>query len=105
MNWSMSPHEAGAVQHWFVYYKLDRQTAKDLEPRLRSMQRDAASGDVRARLMRRTDSADGLVTLMEVYDGIAEPAAFEGRLAAAVGRAGLPASLAAERRIERFEDL
>jgi hypothetical protein len=42
---------------------------------------------------------------MEVYDGIAEPAAFEGRLAAAVGRAGLPASLAAERRIERFEDL
>jgi hypothetical protein len=101
----MSPHEAGAVQHWFVYYKLDRLTADDLEPRLRSMQRDAASGDVRARLMRRADSADGLVTLMEVYDGIAEPAAFEGRLAAAVRRAGLPASLAAERKIERFEDL
>ena len=93
------------MQHWFVYYKLDRQMADDLAPTLRSMQRDAAAGDVRARLMRRADSSDDRVTLMEVYDGIAEPAAFEGRLAQAVRRAGLPAALVAERRIERFEDL
>ncbi len=93
------------MQHWFIYYKLDRRDAADLEPRLRSMQRDAAAGEVRARLMRRADGSDERVTLMEVYDGIAEPAAFEGRLAAAVRRAGLPPSLVAERRIERFEEL
>jgi len=92
------------MQHWFVYYKLDPQSARELAPRLRQLQSEAAAGEVQTRLMRRADEREGMVTLMEVYDGIAEPQAFEARLAAAVSRAGLPESLAAKRRLERFED-
>jgi hypothetical protein len=92
------------MQHWFIYYKLEPQAARELAPRLRQMQCDAAAGEVQARLMRRADESGGVVTLMEVYDGIADPQAFEARLAAAVRRADLPESLAAQRRLERFED-
>jgi hypothetical protein len=94
------------MQHWFVYYKLDPAAARGIEPRLRGMQAEiAAARGVRARLMRRADAADGPVTLLEVYDGIEQPEAFEGALSAAVARAGLPAALVAQRRTERFEDL
>ena len=94
------------MQHWFVYYKLAPSSARELEPRLRGMQAEiAAERGVRARLMRRADTADGPLTLLEVYDGIGEPATFEASLAAAVARAGLPASLVGQRRTERFEDL
>ena len=92
------------MQNWFVYYKLEPQAARELAPRLRQMQVEAAAGNVQARLMRRTDDREGMVTLMEVYNGIAEPQAFEARLAAAVSRAGLPETLTAQRRLERFED-
>ncbi len=93
------------MQHWFVYYKLDAAAAGEIEPRLRAMQaRIATEGGVRARLMRRADTADGPLTLLEVYDGIGEPATFEASLAAAVARAGLPASLVGQRRTERFEE-
>jgi hypothetical protein len=92
------------MQHWFVYYKLAPQAAHDLTPRLRQMQRDAAADGVQARLMRRTAAIDDMVTVMEVYDGIAEPDAFEARLDAALRRAGLPEALLTQRRIERFED-
>jgi hypothetical protein len=68
------------------------------------MQREAAGSDVRPRLMRRADAAAGVVTLMEVYDGIARPADFGARLAEAVRRADLPPALLTQRRIERFED-
>jgi hypothetical protein len=94
------------MQHWFVYYKLDPSAAREIEPRLRDMQAEiAAARGVQARLMRRADAADGPVTLLEVYDGIEQPEAFEGALSAAVARAGLPAALVAQRRTERFEDL
>jgi quinol monooxygenase YgiN len=94
------------MQHWFVYYKLAPSSARELEPRLRGMQAEiAAERGVRARLMRRTDTADGPVTLLEVYDDIAQPGPFEQALSAAVARAGLPASLVEQRRTERFEDL
>jgi len=92
------------MQHWFVYYKLEPQAARELAPRLRQMQSDAAAGEVQTRLMRRADESGGVVTLLEVYDGIADPHAFEARLAVAYRRAGLPESLAAQRRLERFED-
>jgi hypothetical protein len=94
------------MQHWFVYYKLDAPAIRDLEPRLRRMQHDAAAGiGVRTRLMRRVDSGDGPATLLEVYEGIARPDVFEAKLAAAVEGAALPASLVVQRRPERFEDL
>jgi hypothetical protein len=93
------------MQHWFVYYKLDPSAARQVEPRLRAMQAEVAAVGVPARLMRRADAPDGPVTLLEVYDGIDRPEAFEVALAAAVARAGLPDALVAERRTERFEDL
>ena len=94
------------MQHWFVYYKLDPSAVREIEPRLRGMQQElAAAPGIRARLMRRVEPADGAVTLLEVYDGIEQAAAFDDRLAAAVSRACLPASLVAQRRTERFEDL
>ena len=94
------------MQHWFVYYKLEPSAARDVAPRLRAMQQEVAGrAGVRSRLMRRADTADGPVTLLEVYEGIERPAAFEAALSAAVTRAGLPATLVAQRRTERFEDL
>jgi hypothetical protein len=42
---------------------------------------------------------------MEIYADIADPAAFGGRLDAALRRSGLPAGLLAGRRTERFRDL
>ena len=94
------------MQHWFVYYKLDPSAAREIEPRLCGMQREiSAARGVRVRLMRRADVADGQVTLLETYDGIEQPEAFESALSAAVARAGLPAELVAQRRTERFEDL
>jgi hypothetical protein len=92
------------MQHWFVYYKLEATAARQLESRVQRMQREIASaGGVRTRLLRRVDGDGGLATLMEVYEGIGQPAAFESTLAAAVASAGLPAALLAQRRTERFE--
>jgi len=92
------------MQHWFVYYKLDRTAASELEPRVRKMQQEvgAATG-VRTRLMRRADR-DEATTLLEVYEQIAAPEDFDRALTAAVDRAALPTQLVAQRRIERFEE-
>jgi hypothetical protein len=93
------------VQHWFVYYKLDRVTARELEPRVRTMQQDiGATTGVRTRLMRRADGDDA-TTLLEVYEQVDDPAGFDHALAKAVARADLPAQLVAQRRCERFEEL
>ena len=104
----MSPREpAGrAMQQWFVYYKLDAAAAREAEPSVRRMQAQIARrSGVRPRLMRRCDDAGPLVTLMEVYEGIAQPQEFERLLADAVLDAGLPAAAATQRRAERFEEL
>jgi hypothetical protein len=94
------------MQHWFIYYKVDAATEDEVLPRLREMQRAiAARAGVRTRLMRRADGEAGAVTLLEVYDGVDRPDDFDGILDAAVARAGLPPSLVAQRRTERFEAL
>ncbi|MCU0764895.1 MAG: DUF4936 family protein [Burkholderiaceae bacterium] len=94
------------MQHWFVYYKLDPASARAVEPALRAMlSRLAADCGVRARLLRRADGADGAVTLLEVYEGVERPETFDGSLSSALSRAALPATLVAQRRIERFEDV
>jgi hypothetical protein len=94
------------MQHWFVYYKVEASAVHGLEPRLRRMQQEAAADSgARPRLMRRTDGEGNAATLLEVYDGIADADAFQAALEAAVIRAGLPSSLLAQRRTERFEEL
>jgi len=93
------------MQHWFVYYKLDAATAPALAPRLRELLREvAAATGVRGRLMRRADESGERVTLMEVYDGIAQPQAFAAEFDRVTARVRLPAALLAQRRVERFED-
>lgn len=93
------------MQQWFVYYKLDPATARAVEPRLRGMQAKIGSaGGVRPRLLCRADASGDAVTLLEVYEGIGRPEPFEATLAAAVAGAGLPESLLAQRRTERFEE-
>jgi hypothetical protein len=92
------------MQHWFVYYRLGAAEAQQLAPRLRRMLDEvAAATGVRTQLMRRADAAGGEVTLLEVYQGVGEPQSFEAQLAGAIARAGLPQSLRAQRRSERFE--
>ncbi len=44
------------------------------------------------------------MTVMEVYEDIDEPGRFGATLDAVVRASGLPASLIAARRIERFQD-
>jgi hypothetical protein len=94
------------MQHWFVYYRIEAAAADDLAPRLRAMLRDVATASgARTRLLRRADSSDGAVTLLEVYEGIAAPQVFATELAAALQRTDLPQSLLAQRRVEKFEDV
>lgn len=93
------------MQHWFVYYRLDAAEARDLEPRLRDMQRQVtAACGAPSRLLRRVDDGSGLATLLEVYEDIEQPPVFGGVLSSAVAAAGLPDRLLALRRTEIFED-
>lgn len=91
------------MEHWFVYYKLPAAevdaTATRVRPMLAAL--GAATG-ARCRLMARTEVADGVATLMEVYEGIGDALSFATQLATALSRHGLEA---APRRIERFRDL
>jgi len=94
------------MQHWFVYYKVEASAVRGLEPRLRRMQQEAvAESGARPRLMRRTDGDGNAATLLEVYDEISDADVFNAALESAVARAGLPPSLLAQRRTERFEEI
>ncbi len=94
------------MQHWFVYYKLDAQKARELAPRISAMQGalGAATG-TRARLLRRIDNLPDQVTLLEVYERIDDPALFEAALAEALKDGVFPAPLVSERHTERFAEL
>jgi hypothetical protein len=86
---------------YYVYYKCAA-AAPAVRAAVTAMQAALATATgVRGRLLRRVDG-DG--TWMEVYDGVADPQAFERALAAAVADARLDALLApgAARHLERF---
>lgn len=96
------------LEHWYVYYKLDaQQLAAWLPHAPHLLERVRAATGVQGRLLQRADGARqaaGVATLMEVYDGIAEPQAFATALDAAVhaARAAVPACAAVPRHTERF---
>ena len=93
------------MQHWFVYYKLDAQQARELAPRISAMLAAlAAATGARARLLQRADNQQDQITLLEVYEQIDDPALFEAALAAALKDSALPASLVSARRTERFAE-
>jgi hypothetical protein len=92
---------AARAESWYVYYPAP--TQPDALPRLRAMQRtlEAAAG-VRARLEARTDATRP--TWMEVYENVADGAAFGVRLDGAVAALGIT-GLAQDRHVERFRPL
>lgn len=93
------------MEHWFVYYKLPVADLPEVEARVRVMQGAlAAASGVHGRLMRRPEDGP-VLTLMEVYERIEDPAAFGPVLEEAVAYAGLPSAWVQSRRTERFRDL
>lgn len=80
--------------NYYVYYKVPPERLQELRPLVEAMFRliEKQLG-VRGRWMRRRDDPS---TYMEVYEGVADAAAFEALMA----REG--AKLGVERRLERF---
>jgi hypothetical protein len=92
------------MQHWYVYYKVNRAEAASVAARVQRMIETLPADGPRGRLLKRADGGDE-VTLMEVYEPVADARNFEAALARALTASGLPAELLARRRTERFEDL
>jgi hypothetical protein len=82
------------VTHYYVYYKVPPEQVVELRGRVQAMFRTIESQcGVRGRWMHRRDDPS---TYMEVYEGVADAAAFEALLE----REG--AKLGVQRRLERF---
>jgi citrate lyase beta subunit len=90
------------MEHWYVYYKLPEAEVGAAVARVRPMLAELSATGARCRLLRRADAPDGIATLMEVYEDIADAAAFGDRMQQALVRHGLHG---ATRRVERFSDL
>lgn len=97
------------MEHWYVYYKVAAADTAAVADRVRAMFNALGDGAPNARLMQRADSNDRAendeVTLMEVYEPVADPQAFAALLEGAVDASGLAPSVVARRRVERFEDV
>ena len=92
------------MQHWYVYYKVGHGERDATIERVRRVQEQIArSTRVRARLLERTEQPE-TTTMMEVYEDIGDAERFGAALDAVVRASGLPASLIAARRVERFQD-
>jgi hypothetical protein len=82
------------VTHYYVYYKISPEQVVELRARVQAMFRTIESQcGVRGRWMHRRDDPS---TYMEVYEGVADAAAFEALLE----REG--AKLGVQRKLERF---
>jgi hypothetical protein len=94
------------MQHWYVHYRLPHAQCSAFAARVDVMLNTiAATTSVRGRLPRRDKDDAQYVTLMEQYDGIADPTAFAAELANAVRDSGMAGEVIAQQRVERFEDL
>ncbi|TMH85394.1 MAG: DUF4936 family protein [Betaproteobacteria bacterium] len=80
--------------NYYVYYKLDPERLGELRPAIEALFKAVEREfGVRGRWMRRRDDP---ATYMEVYEGIADEAAFEAMLGREGAKLGLP------RKVERF---
>jgi hypothetical protein len=93
------------MEHWYVYYKVPAADTAAVANRVRAMFNALGDDAPRARLMQRADGATGEVTLMEVYEPVADARAFASLLDGAVRASGLAPAMIAGRRVERFKDL
>jgi hypothetical protein len=90
------------MERWYVYYELAQSRCAIALPRVRQMQNElAAATGVKARLEERIDSKPA-TTWMEIYEDVADPAAFEIALAGGVRDAQLTELTATARHLERF---
>jgi Domain of unknown function (DUF4936) len=94
------------MEHWFIYYKLPAGEATRLNAAIRAMQEDlAARTGAHARLMRRPQAENEQITLMEIYEDVADSAAFASLLDQALAAQPMLAPLrATPRRRETFVD-
>ncbi len=89
------------MENWYIYYQISPAQAQEIAPRLRAMLDQIADATgVRGRLLRQDDG--GHCTLLECYEDVRAPEQFAPQLAEALTRAQFPATLRAERHLERF---
>jgi hypothetical protein len=93
------------MERWYVYYKVPAADTAAVAKRVRAMFNALGASAPRASLLQRADAEDDEVTLMEVYEPVADGRAFASKLEDAVRESGLAAGIVARRRIERFKDL
>ena len=93
------------MEHWYVYYKVPAAETAAVAQRVRAMVNALGESAPRGCLLQRADAEDDEVTLMEVYEPVADGRAFASLLDGAVRTSGLAADIVARRRIERFKDL
>jgi hypothetical protein len=90
--------------HYYIYYRIAPEALAEAVSRIAAMQCALRlAGGVRGRCLAR---ADDPATLMEIYETVTDPEAFEAALARLVEQHGLAALLApGERRhVERFAE-
>ncbi|HEX6722510.1 MAG TPA: DUF4936 family protein [Burkholderiaceae bacterium] len=94
---------SSARRELYVYYRVAAAHWRDAAHAVAQWQQQMGASHPRlvARVLRRPETRDGAVTLMEVYGGI--DAAFEAAIAH--GAPALEPWLLGERRIERFDAL
>ena len=93
------------MEHWYVYYKVPTGEKEAVAHRVRAMFNVLRDTVVNPRLLQRAEPGKNEVTLMEIYEPVADAALFARALERAVAASGLAPALVATRRIERFRDL
>jgi uncharacterized lipoprotein NlpE involved in copper resistance len=93
------------MEHWYVYYKVPAADTAAVANRVRAMFNALGDDAPRARLMQRAEAASGEVTLMEVYEPVADAHTFASALDGAVRASGLAPGVIAQRRVERFKEI
>jgi hypothetical protein len=101
-----APSDAAAPERWFVYYRLPTAQEAEVIATVRELQaRVARRCGIRGRLLGRRDDSGATVTLMEIYEPVADVAGFADALAAAVAASALTSALREARHVERFIEI
>ncbi len=86
--------------HYYVWYRVPEGVAAEAETAVRALQaRLACSSGIGGRLLKKRDAPE---TWMEVYEGVAEPQAFERQLQELVERYDVEMFLDGGRHVECF---
>ena len=98
--------DAAAAERWFVYYRLPIEQQAQVVATVREIQaRVARRCGINGRLLGRRDAGGATVTLMEIYEPVADVAGFAATLADAVAASALTSALREARHVERFIEI